>query len=102
MRDHYYQLFDLEKNFGEKRFCDGKSAEKPHEQLAKALGIRVRRSQAKEKIYPDEKPTGPFGYSLGIELTPEEELINDCCVLNWDEKYKNGGNEQADIKFFFL
>ena len=40
MRDHYYQLFDLEKNFGEKIFCDGNSGRKdPWEFLSTALDI---------------------------------------------------------------
>ena len=45
MRDHYYQLFDLEKNFGEKRFCglDGSPEvnRNPYKTLSQALGVRT-------------------------------------------------------------
>ena len=39
MRDHYYQLFDLEKNFGEKTFCPNKNYNNPNLVNYQPLGI---------------------------------------------------------------
>ena len=102
MRDHYYQLFDLEKNFGEKMFCDRDSefnnlAYKPmrehgvNQALGEALGISrgTPSGEDKNKI-GGNKPTDPFGYSLGVETSPAALWINDCCVLNIDEKPDEG------------
>ena len=36
------------------------------------------------------KPSDPFGYSGGSEAGPGAEWINDCCVLNVDEKDAEG------------
>jgi len=102
MRDHYYQLFDLEKNFGEKRFCDRESefnndAYKPmrehgmNQALGDALGIgRGTPSGKDSNKVGGNKPTDPFGYSLGVETSPAALWINDCCVLNIDEKPDEG------------
>ena len=86
MRDHYYQLFDLETNFGEKMFCDASSNAKidPYLELSNALGVDARGNF--EGIKKGEKPTDPFGYSLGTETSPAAAWLNDCCVLNLDEK----------------
>jgi len=56
MRDHFYQLFDLEKNFGEKILC-GEPVGRldPYGDLGNALGLRKDRGLVKLK----EKPTGP-------------------------------------------
>lgn len=35
------------------------------------------------------KPSDPFGFSGGSEAGPGAEWINDCCVLNLDEKPTN-------------
>ena len=56
-----------------------------------------------------EKTTDPHGYTLGRELSPVGTFINDCCMLNYDEKAKwledqNSGtvepsNSCSSIKF---
>ena len=42
--------------------------------------------QGKEK--GKEKPTDPHGYGMGTETSPAAQWINDCCVLNIDERPK--------------
>jgi len=90
MRDHYYQLFDLEKNFGEKMYCDknkqlsnGPYQKGMSEHLSDWLGVARGNHQGNTNRI---QPTDPFGYSLGAEATPQAIWINDCCVLNSDEK----------------
>ena len=88
MRDHYYQLWDLEKNFGEKVFCSDKSSNprlNANFELEQALGIE-RFDMAAEGTKAPEKPSDKYGFGLGIESTPIGEWTNDCCVLNHDEK----------------
>ena len=54
-----------------------------------------------------EKKSDPNGYSLGVEVTPVGVNVNDCCLLNYDEKAKwlekNNDNQKAQscssIKF---
>ena len=101
MRDHYYQLFDLEKNFGEKRFCGlGRnqvtSKQGPYEALSAAWapqGVDRNRREAEKSLFGSkankkEKPSDPFGFSSGIETGPGPEWINECCILNIDERPK--------------
>jgi len=89
MRDHYYQLFDLEKNFGEKMFCD--ETDTSYGALSGALGLRKRETRGNfQGKSTGEKPTDPFGFSLGVETSPAALWINDCCVLNIDEKPDTG------------
>ena len=32
-----------------------------------------------------EKPSNPDGIAVGVEVSPKEMWLNDCCVLNHDE-----------------
>ena len=87
MRDHYYQLFDLETNFGEKMFCEESNSDtEAYSELSGALGLVDRNTftMAKQKYITD-----PWGYSLGSETTLAALWPNDCCVLNLDEKPDN-------------
>ena len=86
MRDHYFQLFDLEKNFGEKMFCDEtEGTSDVNSELSGALGAgRSRRSNYLMQK-KGEKPTDPFGYGTGEESSPAGSWLNDCCVVNTDE-----------------
>ena len=90
MRDHYYQLWDLEKNFGEKMMCNDRVPTKmnANKKLENALmgGPMARKFSAGVDAKPSEKPTDKFGYALGVESSPIGSYINDCCVLNFDEK----------------
>ena len=90
MRDHYYQLFDLEKNFGEKRFCEKSISEAGvNEELTDALGVRRNDTRGNySMVKSGEKPTDPFGYGIGVESSPAALFLNDCCVLNTDEQPK--------------
>lgn len=36
-----------------------------------------------------EKPTDPHGFGMGTETSPAAQWINDCCVLNTDERPEN-------------
>ena len=78
MRDHYYELWDLEKNFGEKTLCEdnlrhpGKNPNIPLEEM----------------IFGEYRPRGPekeserkFDVGVGKESTPYGVVLNDCCVL---------------------
>ena len=64
MRDHYYQLFDLEKNFGEKIFCQNVNSDNPNLKLESAIfGSRSQSTQAFEAAAGDkapEKDTDPW------------------------------------------
>ena len=67
MRDHYYQLFDLERNFGEKTMCndDGPKAKNPNLELEAAmLGAELARKTT-DASKASEKPTDPYGITLG-------------------------------------
>ena len=93
MRDHFYQLWDLEKNFGEKTFCkhhyDSKTSKfNANLELENALGLSFARAfdMGAEGTKAPEKPSDKWGYGLGIESTPVGEWTNDCCVLNYDER----------------
>ena len=35
---------------------------------------------------PKEKETDPFGFTVAVESTPYGREVNDCCLLNLDEK----------------
>jgi len=83
MRDHYYQLWDLETNFGEKMLCDEKQNRKifsgvtPAKHLHDSLGLSAR-----GMTKGGEKGTGFNGYSVGQETSPLPLYTNDCCVLS--------------------
>ena len=36
-----------------------------------------------------ENPTDPHGYGMGTETSLAAQWINDCCVLNTDERPEN-------------
>ena len=92
MRDHYYQLWDLEKNFGEKTLCDDTLSEKMNPN--KALELTLMSSFMDRGFFgdgtgakkPAEKPTDRWGFGTGVESTPFGINVNDCCILNLDEK----------------
>ena len=104
MRDHYFQLWDLEKNFGEKTLCggDGKNGLNLNHQLEIAITgskqSRQRRSPETQEKYTGEKsagttsksstenPTDPHGIGCGTESSPVGQYLSDCCVLNFDER----------------
>lgn len=100
MRDHFYQLWDLERNFGEKVFCENSlnprmNANLELEEVLKLdghlnkLGSSLARFDMGASGTKDpEKPSDKYGYGLGIESTPMGEWTNDCCILNHDEKPK--------------
>lgn len=58
LRDFYFELFDLEKNFGEKRFCPVgdfrfpgvKKKFKPYKDISDALGVESRTGLAQIKV----------------------------------------------------
>ena len=88
MRDHYYQLWDLEKNFGEKVMCDNDSTNpklNANLDLEQILGIARAFDMGAEGTKAPEKPSDKYGFGSGIESTPVGEWQNDCCVLNHDE-----------------
>merc|ERR1711933_80765 len=89
MRDHFYQLWDLEKNFGEKVMCDNSNTNPKFNanlELEEVLGIARAFDMGAEGTKAPEKPSDKYGFGLGIESTPVGEWQNDCCVLNHDEK----------------
>ena len=53
VRDHYFELFDLEKNFGEKRFCPAERRTfpgynkkiEPWKELSEALNLKKSRGK---------------------------------------------------------
>ena len=61
LRDFYFELFDLEKNFGEKRFCPVedfrfpgvKKKFKPYKDISDALGVQSRTGLAQIKVFLD-------------------------------------------------
>ena len=72
MRDHFYQLWDLEKNFGEKTFCkkdfDSKTSKfNANLELEAALGVSMERAfdMGAEGTKAPEKPSDKWGYGLG-------------------------------------
>jgi len=92
MRDHFYQLWDLEENFGEKTFCsdDKPDNKNPNMEIESAIlgGIQERKFQVGNEEKEPEKPTDPYGVGLGVESTPVGRDLNDCCILNLDERQK--------------
>ena len=90
MRDHYFQLWDLEKNFGEKTLCgdNGPDRLNPNHHLEKAImgGIQERKFSAGVDSKPAEKDTDKYGIGCGVESSPHASYLNDCCVLNLDER----------------
>ena len=42
----------------------------------------------KKKLIKDN-PSDPFGFTASSDASPGAEWINDCCVLNLDEKPTN-------------
>ena len=94
MRDHYYQLWDLEKNFGEKILCN-ESTRKSTAYGALAHALEVGRATWQgQKVA--EKPTNPDGFAVGIEVSPKEMWLNDCCVLNRDEDPSRAVSETVE------
>ena len=59
LRDFYFELFDLQKNFGEKRFCPvehfkfpgNKKTFKPYKDISDALGVQSRTSLGGKKVF---------------------------------------------------
>ena len=39
------------------------------------------------------------GFTLGVELTPAGVNVNDCCLLNYDEKEKEQVDPCSQIKY---
>ena len=78
MRDHYYELWDLEKNFGEKTLCEdnlrhpGKNPNIPLEEMI--FGEYRARG-------PEKESERKFDVGVGKESTPYGVVLNDCCVL---------------------
>ena len=102
MRDHYYQLWDIEKNFGEKTLCDD-SGKNSKINLNYGLESILFGGQMDRKFstgsvgaekppklsvaQDNEKPTDRWGFGVGKESTPHPTDVNDCCILNLDEKF---------------
>jgi len=75
MRDHYYQLWDLEANFGEKIKCDDSSrleSKNPNIALETAIFGKYR-PRGPPQPFVRKKDVG-----LGVESTPYGSMINDC------------------------
>lgn len=119
MRDHYYQLWDLESNFGEKVECDDSSRHSPSNPNIdlETMIFDKYRSRGPEQPFVPKKDVG-----LGTESTPYGSILNDCCLLEITggkketvipdpcslRKIKNGGKittggkcvELEDVKVF--
>ena len=54
------------------------------------------REKGKLSVQGGEKSTDPYGYTLGRELSPVGRNVNDCCLLNYDEKAKWLQAQQGD------
>ena len=52
------------------------------------LGTPWERKGTTDPDKGPEKKTDPNGFSLGVEVTPLGVNVNDCCLLNYDEKAK--------------
>ena len=69
MRDHFYQLWDLEKNFGEKVLCDDSkftAKTNPNLDVNEFLGLDQRAfDMGAEGTKAPEKPSDKWGYGLG-------------------------------------
>ena len=86
MRDHYYQLWDLEKNFGEKMSCAADRSEDDniielmdHSSSHKTALLNIG------AVKKEGRPTDRWGIGTGTESTPvsnPKPRLNDCCKVS--------------------
>ncbi|CBY12269.1 unnamed protein product [Oikopleura dioica] len=113
MRDHYYQLWDLEKNFGEKRYCDNQEFENSRKSFKESImrlgissstykrGFNKNSTTLFERFdseisrgKKDKPPKGTDIYGIGTESSPIGFLSSDCCKTVDNRRTRRNAEEE--------